>query len=229
MPYPKEYPTLWARYHWKTSKATRERKLLQDALRQTGGNAAAAARLMGISRSTVSRKIRQHGLLDAARPQSRGHVLKHALEAHFEHRFSVRTRQTRPPSYAVRWSNGPTIEDVIGYASQLEGLEGLSLHPRRECIEHMPHGDRAPQASACAPEQPPRTPQRVSCQLARLLNIRGLPQQQLSQLSGVHRDVIRRLVYDNWNGIHRDTIERLCRALGISPSDLFAWGKEGTQ
>jgi len=113
------------------------------------------ARLMGISRSLAWRKISQHKVAQVGRSHLSAPGLKHALVRHFQHRLSVRSRRTIPRSYAVRWSDGPTIEAVIGYASRLEGMEGLSLHPQRDLGEDKPPGDRVSQASASAPEPPP--------------------------------------------------------------------------
>jgi len=39
------------------------RRSIQHALAQTGGNVSAAARMLGISRATLHRKIKQFGLL----------------------------------------------------------------------------------------------------------------------------------------------------------------------
>lgn len=151
---PREYPESWARYHWATYMAACERRLFQRALRQTAGNVTAAARLMGISRTTAARKIRQYGLQQEGRSHMTAPALRQILELHFEHRFSVRTHRTGAGGYLIRWLEGPTVETVRWYASHLDRIEGQPLYYEVERAQSSTPGGRGRIAKPVATSSP---------------------------------------------------------------------------
>lgn len=61
----------------------------------------------------------------------------------------------------------------------------------------------------------------IVCQLSTLLGARRMTQTQLAALTGVHRDIIRKLYHDNWTSVRRDTLDRLCRVLQVEVSELL--------
>jgi putative transcriptional regulator len=63
----------------------------------------------------------------------------------------------------------------------------------------------------------------ITCQLSTLLGARRMTQVRLAALTGIHRDIIRKLYHDNWTSIRRDTPDRLCDALQVSVSELLVW------
>ena len=63
----------------------------------------------------------------------------------------------------------------------------------------------------------------IVCRLSTLLGARRMTQVRLAALTGIHRDIIRKLYHDNWTSIRRDTLDRLCDALQVSVSELLVW------
>ena len=61
----------------------------------------------------------------------------------------------------------------------------------------------------------------ITCRLAILMEERGFTQTRLAELSGVHRNAIRKFVNGTWRGIHRETLERLCGVLRVSVGELL--------
>jgi transcriptional regulator with GAF, ATPase, and Fis domain len=53
---------------WRDAKAALERWLLTEALRRTGGNMAAAGRMLGVTKVAVLHAVRRHGLDALTRP-----------------------------------------------------------------------------------------------------------------------------------------------------------------
>jgi putative transcriptional regulator len=63
----------------------------------------------------------------------------------------------------------------------------------------------------------------IVCQLSTLLGARRMTQVRLAELTGIHRDIIRKLYHDNWTSIRRDTLDRLCAALQTQVAELLVW------
>ena len=63
----------------------------------------------------------------------------------------------------------------------------------------------------------------ISCHLSTLLGARRMTQVRLAALTGIHRDIIRKLYYDNWTSIRRETLDRLCDTLQVSVAELLIW------
>ncbi len=65
--------------------------------------------------------------------------------------------------------------------------------------------------------------QRFGQEVARVRQRRGLSQERLGELTGLHRDTIRKIENDKVpkDGPTLDTIERLARGLEMYPSDLM--------
>lgn len=66
----------------------------------------------------------------------------------------------------------------------------------------------------------------ISCQLSTVLGARRLSQSRLARATGIHRDTIRRLYYDEWTIIQRGVLDRLCQALQIHVHELLVWRGE---
>jgi putative transcriptional regulator len=63
----------------------------------------------------------------------------------------------------------------------------------------------------------------VVCQLSTLMGARRMTQSRLATLTGIHRDIIRKLYYNDWTSIRRDTLDRLCTILEVQVSELLVW------
>ena len=68
----------------------------------------------------------------------------------------------------------------------------------------------------------------IICQLSTLLGARRMTQVRLAALTGIHRDIIRKLYHDNWTSIRRDTLDRLCDAMQVPVSELLVWVPDQT-
>jgi putative transcriptional regulator len=68
--------------------------------------------------------------------------------------------------------------------------------------------------------------QMIVCHLSTLMGARRMNQSRLAELTGIHRDTIRKLYYNGWTSIRRDTLDRLCTALHVSVNELLEW-REG--
>ncbi|MGH8056772.1 MAG: helix-turn-helix domain-containing protein [Candidatus Entotheonellia bacterium] len=66
----------------------------------------------------------------------------------------------------------------------------------------------------------------ISCQLSTVLGARRLSQARLARVTGIHRDIIRRLYYDEWTMIRRGVLDRLCQALQVPVDELLVWHEE---
>ena len=63
----------------------------------------------------------------------------------------------------------------------------------------------------------------IVCHLSTLMGARRMTQSQLAALTGIHRDTIRRLYYDEWASVRRETLDRLCTALQVPVGELLQW------
>jgi putative transcriptional regulator len=63
----------------------------------------------------------------------------------------------------------------------------------------------------------------IVCQLSTLMGARRMTQSRLAALTGIHRDIIRKLYYNDWTSIRRDTLDRLCTTLEVQVSELLVW------
>jgi DNA-binding Xre family transcriptional regulator len=61
----------------------------------------------------------------------------------------------------------------------------------------------------------------ISYQLSSLLGTRRLFQVQLARITGIHRDIIRKLYYDTWAVIHCDALDNLCPTLKVPIGELL--------
>jgi len=66
----------------------------------------------------------------------------------------------------------------------------------------------------------------ISCRLSTVLGARRLSQARLARVTGIHRDIIRRLYYDEWTMIRRVVLDRLCQALQVPVDELLVWHEE---
>lgn len=66
----------------------------------------------------------------------------------------------------------------------------------------------------------------ISCQLSTVLGARRLSQARLARVTGIHRDIIRRLYYDEWTMIRRGVLDRLCQVLQVPVDELLVWHEE---
>ena len=53
-----------------------------------------------------------------------------------------------------------------------------------------------------------------------------MTQSRLAELTGIHRDTLRKLYYNGWASIRRDTLDRLCAALQVQVGELLEWREE---
>jgi putative transcriptional regulator len=66
----------------------------------------------------------------------------------------------------------------------------------------------------------------IVCHLSMLLGARRMTQSRLAELTGIHRDTLRKLYYNRWTSIRRDTLDRLCTALQVQVEELLEWREE---
>jgi putative transcriptional regulator len=66
----------------------------------------------------------------------------------------------------------------------------------------------------------------IVCHLSTLLGARRMTQSRLAELTGMHRDTVRKLYYNRWTSIRRDTLDRLCTALQVRVEELLEWREE---
>jgi putative transcriptional regulator len=66
----------------------------------------------------------------------------------------------------------------------------------------------------------------IVCHLSTLMGARRMTQARLARLTGIHRDIIRKLYYDGWTSIRRETLDRLCTALQVSVGELLEWRED---
>jgi DNA-binding Xre family transcriptional regulator len=50
-----------------------------------------------------------------------------------------------------------------------------------------------------------------------------MTQSRLAELTGIHRDTLRKLYYNGWTSIRRDTLDRICTALQVQVGELLEW------
>jgi putative transcriptional regulator len=61
----------------------------------------------------------------------------------------------------------------------------------------------------------------IVCQLSTLLGARRMTQSRLAALTGLHRDTIRKLYWNDWTSIRRDALDRICTVLEIQVGELL--------
>lgn len=64
------------------------------------------------------------------------------------------------------------------------------------------------------------------CHLSTLMGARRMTQSRLAKLTGIHRDTIRKLYYNDWTSIRRETLDRLCAVLSVPVGELLEWREE---
>jgi len=63
----------------------------------------------------------------------------------------------------------------------------------------------------------------ITCRLNVILAEKRKTRAWLSELAHISYNSLRPFHEDNWKGIRRETINKLCKALGITPGDLFEY------
>ena len=63
----------------------------------------------------------------------------------------------------------------------------------------------------------------IVCHLSTLMGARRMTQSRLAELTGIHRDTLRKLYYNGWTSIRRDTLDRICTALQVQIGELLEW------
>ncbi|HEX9871673.1 MAG TPA: helix-turn-helix transcriptional regulator [Candidatus Tectomicrobia bacterium] len=66
----------------------------------------------------------------------------------------------------------------------------------------------------------------IVCHLSTLMGARRMTQSRLAELTGIHRDTLRKLYYNGWASIRRDTLDRICAALQVQVGELLEWREE---
>lgn len=66
----------------------------------------------------------------------------------------------------------------------------------------------------------------IKCRLSTILGEKRMTRSELTKRANVSINTLRPLWNDDWKGINRDTMEKICRALGITPGELFIWSEE---
>lgn len=56
-----------------------------------------------------------------------------------------------------------------------------------------------------------------------------MSQATLAKATGLHRNTIRRLYYNNWQRISQTTLDRICTALQVGIDELLVWVEERDQ
>jgi putative transcriptional regulator len=69
----------------------------------------------------------------------------------------------------------------------------------------------------------------IVCQLSTPLGARRMSQARLATLTGIHRNTIHKLYYDDRAGIRRGTLDRICTGLQVQVGELLVWREEGEQ
>lgn len=63
----------------------------------------------------------------------------------------------------------------------------------------------------------------IKCHLSRILGERRISQRKLAQESKLSTYTINKLYNEKWQKIEKETIVKLCRALDITPGELFEY------
>lgn len=61
----------------------------------------------------------------------------------------------------------------------------------------------------------------ISCKLVNILNNKKVSVRELSLKTGIPREKINRLLYNEWRYFEKNEIERICSYLEIGIADLF--------